>query len=113
MTELAAVGAEEDGSCNCDWCSGTSGFVIITRGKDEYIAYHGRVLTCYGAPVRGSEGAGYRLHEDIIRPIEEGHITDIDKHFEGCWWPKIPGIFADEEAVDLYRVKKLFRTLEN
>jgi hypothetical protein len=95
---------------------------IIRRGWDEYIILNGRILTTYGAPVQGSETAFYYMHENIIRPFDEGFFCedhcpnppatpparteDLDECFKGDLWPEKAGIFRPDDLVDLYRLLK-------
>lgn len=92
---------------------------IITRGRDEYIILNGRILTTYGAPVNRNEPASYYLHENIVRPFEEGFFCgdhcpnppatapvrteDLDECFKGELWPEKAGVFPPDDLVDLHR----------
>jgi len=67
-------------------------------------------LTLFGAPVSGSEDAAYYLHENLLRPLEEGRLSDIAghdtlvSHLAGYFWPEKAGVFTPDDLVDLYRM---------
>lgn len=88
------------GICKCDVCEGKFLGEIIKRGNDEYIILNGKLLTYYGAPVKGNEDALYYLHEDIARADELG--MDYSAHL----WPAMAGVFGPDDLVDLYRLLK-------
>lgn len=89
---------------------------IIKRGNDEYIILNGRILTLFGAPVGGSENAHYYLDENLLRPHEEGRLSDIaghdnlGSHVAGHLWPEKAGVFTPDDLVDLYRLLQWHKT---
>ena len=112
----------EDDLCNCTCCAGGFPAQIIKRGEDEYIVLNGRILTYHGAPVGGNESAFHYLHEDIVRPFEDGifcedhcrnttaptpvHPRDLDVSFKDYLWPakaSAADVFTPDELVDMYR----------
>jgi hypothetical protein len=96
--------------CECALCEGNFPSQIIKRGNDEYIIMNGRILTLFGAPASGSEDAFYYLHENLVRPLEEGRLSlisghdTLDSHLAGHLWPEKAGVFKPDDLVDLYRM---------
>jgi hypothetical protein len=102
-------------ACHCEACEGTNPVKVIMRGDDEYIVLNGQVVLRYGAPVGGSEPARFRIHEDYdLNPslnlrIELPVHIYMQQKLKDEVWPEIPGVFTNDDVVDMYRLLKTSR----